>query len=118
MCGAGCAGAHAEVVALAAKLESLSAQLRELKAKTAKSGASARFGPEKDRKSGSMAKGTFGKFGPMAKGDKGPPWMREWLASTCSRSVVPERGNPTRKTWVRGPGVAGPRQCSGVVLRK
>jgi hypothetical protein len=60
---------QAQVKALSTKLESLTSQLRELKSKAGKSGPSARFGPEKDKK--------FGKFGPMAKGDKGPPWMRD-----------------------------------------
>ncbi len=32
---------------------------------------------------------------------------RGWAASTFSKSVVPERGNPTRKTWTAGSAARG-----------
>ena len=44
------------------------------------------------------------------------PWTREWLASTCSTSVVPDRGMPKTKTgWrVSSPAPARRAKSSGV----
>jgi hypothetical protein len=92
---------QAQVKALSAKLDSLTAQLRELKSKAGKSGSTARFSPEKDKKWGPPAKGMFGKFGPMAKGDKGPPWMRD--GARFDRKGPPARFGFERK----GPPWAG-----------
>jgi hypothetical protein len=65
---------QAQVKALSAKLDSLTAQLRELKSKAAKT--STARGPEKKGPAG-WNKGTFGKGASMAKGGwfdkKGPP---------------------------------------------
>ena len=46
------------------------------------------------------------------------PWMRGWLASTCSISVVPDRGRPKTKTGrlVSNPSAGGP--CEEVAVER